>query len=1027
MLNEIGYAFPAGDESDGSNDEWDIGYSDNKKKTCAEFSAQAHVNGEDKVSTLKRAITAGNVDLVRELLDGGLDVETRLGFGWTPLMCAVHVAHYELAELLLDHGASANFSRDNYTVLMAACTATSASEEMICRCVALLLSRNADPNICNRSSMTCLMLAARDGYCQLINLLVSHGAELNFQNENGHTALIIAVQYGHQGAVLKLLQLGADKSIKTKSGKTAADMAKVFNYPEISRIFDSPELSAANANAQSKAEALFKFLKQNPHSACKESCSKLSDVELLLHGLNLDYLSDIMVDHDVTWSDLLIMEKGDLEKIGVTDPEDQKKILSAMEQMHLDKVDLDTLTPLNNIDSGIHALIQFDGSAHGACWDGGINPALSRPTRAYHSFSHRKTNKVTLRAHLSVLEKIVTPQRLTVFTTGSDRVLGEENGCLGKCSVKITLSTSGGMCEPLQEFEIVVLTCDPKKEAQALCTELVTQTGDLQKEILCLKTLLSKHPKVMQAIGAGIKNWIGECQHQFRNHRWNCNTMAREHNLFGRLLHRSSREAAFVYAISSAGMVYTLTRACSQGELENCSCDPGKKGSSHDAKGAFDWGGCSDHVDHAIKFTQVFIDAKERKERDARALMNLHNNRAGRKAVKRFMNLECKCHGVSGSCNVRTCWLAMADFRQTGDYLRKKYNNAIQVVMNQYGTGFTSAYRMFKRPTKNDLVYFEDSPDYCIWDHESGSVGTGGRVCNRTSRGADSCEVMCCGRGYDTSRVSRTTKLPEGFHYETKYAILSYLSLLPPSRSRPSETAEGESHSTQEVERERNSSLKKQIENEMKQLEEEIAASFSRTGFDQHTSPVFSPANPENSIEDSLAVLGDRISRDLDVHLSSATHTLQRSDLSFEHFRAAVEEVSSHAQGGWSKVLVPLVLLQTLQTEGQPLETLLHYGLRYLEESLADFIIMQGGWSNCYQSALSVYQQVLRAELKPRQVASPYASLSLASYVTAFYRRCAALITQTEAIRHPHTLQMKNRNKSDKSSYEFGLSRAVPV
>lgn len=36
MLNEIGYAFPAGDESDGSNDEWDIGYSDNNKKKNAE-------------------------------------------------------------------------------------------------------------------------------------------------------------------------------------------------------------------------------------------------------------------------------------------------------------------------------------------------------------------------------------------------------------------------------------------------------------------------------------------------------------------------------------------------------------------------------------------------------------------------------------------------------------------------------------------------------------------------------------------------------------------------------------------------------------------------------------------------------------------------------------------------------------------------------------------------------------------------------------------------------------------------------
>lgn len=51
-------------------------------------------------------------------------------------------------------------------------------------------------------------------------------------------------------------------------------------------------------------------------------------------------------------------------------------------------------------------------------------------------------------------------------------------------------------------------------------------------------------------------------------------------------------------------------------------------------------------------------------------------------------------------------------------------------------------------------------------------------------------------------------------------------------------------------------------------------SAFSRTGFDQHTSPVFSPANPESSIEDSLAVLGDRVSRDLDTHLFSATHTL---------------------------------------------------------------------------------------------------------------------------------------------------------
>lgn len=46
-----------------------------------------------------------------------------------------------------------------------------------------------------------------------------------------------------------------------------------------------------------------------------------------------------------------------------------------------------------------------------------------------------------------------------------------------------------------------------------------------------------------------------------------------------------------------------------------------------------------------------------------------------------------------------------------------------------------------------------------------GSLGTAGRVCNLTSRGMDSCEVMCCGRGYDTSRVTRMTKCECKFHW----------------------------------------------------------------------------------------------------------------------------------------------------------------------------------------------------------------------------------------------------------------------
>ena len=40
----------------------------------------------------------------------------------------------------------------------------------------------------------------------------------------------------------------------------------------------------------------------------------------------------------------------------------------------------------------------------------------------------------------------------------------------------------------------------------------------------------------------------------------------------------ASREAAFVYSISSAGVVHAITRACSRGDHLNCACDPMKLG-----------------------------------------------------------------------------------------------------------------------------------------------------------------------------------------------------------------------------------------------------------------------------------------------------------------------------------------------------------------------------------------------------------------------------------------------------------------
>lgn len=76
----------------------------------------------------------------------------------------------------------------------------------------------------------------------------------------------------------------------------------------------------------------------------------------------------------------------------------------------------------------------------------------------------------------------------------------------------------------------------------------------------------------------------------------------------------------------SAAVTHSVSRACSEGAIESCTCDYSQRGPS----GAdWEWGGCSDNIQFGVKFSREFVDAGE-KGRDIRYMMNLHNNEAGR-------------------------------------------------------------------------------------------------------------------------------------------------------------------------------------------------------------------------------------------------------------------------------------------------------------------------------------------------------------------------------------------------------------
>lgn len=90
-----------------------------------------------------------------------------------------------------------------------------------------------------------------------------------------------------------------------------------------------------------------------------------------------------------------------------------------------------------------------------------------------------------------------------------------------------------------------------------------------------------------------------------------------------------TRETAFVYAITAAGVVYSVTKACSRGDLLHCNCD--KNGRDIITDGEFEWGGCHDDVDFGYKKSREFMDDRRRnKKGDLTTKIRLHNNEAGR-------------------------------------------------------------------------------------------------------------------------------------------------------------------------------------------------------------------------------------------------------------------------------------------------------------------------------------------------------------------------------------------------------------
>ena len=157
------------------------------------------------------AVKAGNIDVVRRLLDDGADVDARQGDGTTALHRAAHRNDLEAVSVLIDAGATVGAANElGATPLWLA--AMNGSEAM----VALLLDAGADANAALKMGETPLMTASRGGAVEAVELLLDHGADVNAaEKERQQTALMWAVAQQHPAVVRVLIEHGADIHART--------------------------------------------------------------------------------------------------------------------------------------------------------------------------------------------------------------------------------------------------------------------------------------------------------------------------------------------------------------------------------------------------------------------------------------------------------------------------------------------------------------------------------------------------------------------------------------------------------------------------------------------------------------------------------------------------------------------------------------------------------------------------------------------------------------------------------------------
>jgi uncharacterized protein len=182
----------------------------------------------EEIALIDAAIK-GDTAAVKELLNRGVNANTRDPDGRTPLTEAAYYGHTEIVKLLLDHGADVFARKAHGETAYDMAAAHQDIAQMIKRELDLLdaagksdvklskelLDKGTYANVRDPDGRTPLTEAVWNNNVELVKLLLAHGANVNARKKDGATPLSIAQGKAFKEIVGLLKQAGAGEARKS--------------------------------------------------------------------------------------------------------------------------------------------------------------------------------------------------------------------------------------------------------------------------------------------------------------------------------------------------------------------------------------------------------------------------------------------------------------------------------------------------------------------------------------------------------------------------------------------------------------------------------------------------------------------------------------------------------------------------------------------------------------------------------------------------------------------------------------------